>query len=332
MKCIRVLGAGPAGSAAAMAALQEGALVQLIDKARFPRHKVCGEFLSPEAAGVLDSLGLWNSFAACGPASIRRMLLVVGNSVKVGPLPDTGWGCSRYALDDLLRASAISAGAETKRSILGDDRIDVMAIGRAYVSKRRERLFGFKAHFRGPVDDAVELYFFDGCYVGVCPIEGGITNVCGLGPEELLGHYRFDYDSFILRSDALTQRLRPLRRVMNWLTAGPLVFCNHFGDWSNGVIYPAGDALSFIDPFTGSGIVSALISGRLAGLAAARGIPVRQHLGHCHSILSSPFRVAAFLRNTLRLGLAERLVPLVPASLLFRLTRPHSALSRSPSA
>jgi 2-polyprenyl-6-methoxyphenol hydroxylase-like FAD-dependent oxidoreductase len=45
-----------------MAALKEGARVRLFEKSRFPRHKVCGEFLSPELRPALESLGVWPEF------------------------------------------------------------------------------------------------------------------------------------------------------------------------------------------------------------------------------------------------------------------------------
>jgi flavin-dependent dehydrogenase len=53
---IHILGGGPAGSAAALAALRQGARngVRVIEKSRLPRHKVCGEFFSPEIGPELE--------------------------------------------------------------------------------------------------------------------------------------------------------------------------------------------------------------------------------------------------------------------------------------
>jgi flavin-dependent dehydrogenase len=55
---ITVIGGGPAGCAAALAAMSEGSAVTLYEKSRFPRHKVCGEFLSPELVPALESLAV----------------------------------------------------------------------------------------------------------------------------------------------------------------------------------------------------------------------------------------------------------------------------------
>jgi hypothetical protein len=321
---IRVLGGGPAGSAAAITALQHGAPVELVEKSIFPRPKVCGEFLSPEASGILEHLDVWGSFTALAPAKISRMVLTIGTCIKSSPLPETGWGCSRYALDHLLYQKAISLGATTTRFHTPGDPIDILAAGRKGISQKGHRLFGFKAHFRGPLDDAVELYFFDGCYVGVCAVEGGITNICGLGPESLLHRYNFDYDALVARPGPLADRLGPLERVTKWMSAGPLVFRNMFDGGPDPHVYRAGDALSFVDPFTGSGIVGALLGGRLAGRAAVHQTPAQDYLIQCKRALSLPFKVATCFRAALRFGLAEKLAPLVPTSWLFHLTRPHA--------
>src|SRR5439155_8249768 len=90
---------------------------------------------------------------------------------------------------------------------------------------RGSRQFGFKAHFTGPADDAVELFFFNRCYVGINSVEAGITNVCGLGPEDVLHRYDFDFDRLLADSPALRSRLAPLNRSMKWLSTGPL----HYG-------------------------------------------------------------------------------------------------------
>jgi flavin-dependent dehydrogenase len=103
---ITVIGGGPAGCAAALAALSEGSAVTLYEKSRFPRHKVCGEFLSPELAPALHSLGLWSGFLAAGPARITRALLCLGTHAKRFMLPEPAYSLSRYTLDHLLLRQA----------------------------------------------------------------------------------------------------------------------------------------------------------------------------------------------------------------------------------
>src|ERR1700719_2972482 len=114
MKCINILGGGPAGSAAALAALRHRTCdrgVTVIEKSRLPRHKVCGEFLSPEIASELERLGVWDAFAAAGPARVSRTMLHFGSRSKSSCLPEPAFGLSRYAFDLMLLDQARAAGA-----------------------------------------------------------------------------------------------------------------------------------------------------------------------------------------------------------------------------
>jgi menaquinone-9 beta-reductase len=97
-----------------------------------------------------------------------------------------------------------------------------------------------------------------------------------------------------------------------------------YGQWFDprGTDYPAGDALSFVDPFTGSGLLAAVRSGSMAGRAAAIGQPIPEYLLACRASLHQPFQFAELLRRALQGGWAERLAPLAPSRLLFALTRP----------
>ncbi|HVT92715.1 MAG TPA: FAD-dependent monooxygenase [Bryobacteraceae bacterium] len=321
---IEIVGGGPAGTSAALAALGEGREVRLVEKSRFPRHKVCGEFLSPEIAPLLERMKLWDVFAAGGPGSIRRVELHFPKTVKRSRLSEAAFGMSRYRFDQILWEAAVERGARVSRE--ADEPAEscrVVASGRKEVLPRGDRLFGFKAHFSGPVNDAVELYFFDRAYVGVNPAEEGITNVCGIAPERLLKKFGFDLDAVVGSSRALTERIAPLTREMKWMTTGPLRFRNRFREESAGDVYLCGDALSFVDPFTGSGILSAVASGRMAGLAAARGVPAARHLQECRRLLGSPFAVSSLFREAVSRGWAETLAPLVPGTWLFHLTRPR---------
>lgn len=327
MSVVTIIGAGPAGAVAALAAQQEGQKVALHERSVFPRHKVCGEFLSPEIARVLDRLRMLDAFESTQPARIRRVVLQVGRARRQSALPEAAYGLSRFRLDDLLCGAALERGAMMSREgPTASLRPVVVAHGRQTLDndRRGSRLFGFKAHFSGPVDDAVELHFFQGCYIGLNPIEGGLTNVCGLGPEHVLREVGFDIDALVDRFAPLRQRVAPLSRTMRWHHCGPLRFENRFrGPALTDGVYPAGDALSFVDPFTGSGMLSAVLSGELAGLAAARGTPVGVYRDQCRKVLDGPYRVASALRWAVGQPWAERAMGLLPGSLLFRLTRPH---------
>jgi len=321
MNRINILGGGPSGSAAALAAGREGARVRVIEKSRLPRHKVCGEFFSPEIGPELEQLGAWDAFVAAGPARVRRTVLHFGAARKSSRLPEPAFGLSRYAFDLLLLDQARRAGAVVVAE-RGEESPIIVATGRrASAATRGQRLFGFKAHFEGPTDDAVELFFFERCYVGVTSIEAGRTNVCGLAPESFLSRLSFEYDDIVMHCPALADRIKPLRRVSHWFSTGPLQYGQGF-DERGAQAYPAGDALSFVDPFTGSGLLAAVRSGAMAGRAAAIGQPVEEYLRECRASLRQPFQVAGVLRRALEAGWAEKLAPWAPSRLLFALTRP----------
>jgi len=92
---VEVIGGGPAGSVAALAAKAAGADVCLYEKSTFPRHKVCGEFLSPEILPLLDRIGIAERFLALGPARLRRVRLHLGGRMKSWNLSGPAWGLSR---------------------------------------------------------------------------------------------------------------------------------------------------------------------------------------------------------------------------------------------
>jgi len=310
---ITIAGAGPAGSAAALAALSEGSQVRLFEKSPFPRHKVCGEFLSPEIQPALESLGVWSDLLKAAPAPIHSVKLHFGDREKTWRLPQPAFGLSRYRLDKLLLDCAISRGAELIREGFPSTlQPTILAYGRMAVATEKNRLFGFKAHFTGPADNAVELFVGRDAYAGVSLIEDGATNVCGLAQESLLSAHGFDIDSWIRAWPALEDRLRPLSRSMDWLITGPLVFSRNLH--------------SLIDPFTGSGILSALMTGKLAGAAAARRTACSEYLRQCSRALRRQYRISSVVRFAIRNGLAGTVARLLPGDLLFSLTRPNMVL------
>lgn len=328
MKQILIAGGGPAGAAAAIAARLEGSPVRLMDRATTYRHKVCGEFISPEVSELLEALHVWHDFGVLRPSPIRRCKLHLERRTEQWNLPEQAWGLSRLQLDRMLIEKASFLGAIVSRGEGVDcvgtsqsERQVIVACGRKPPTEQRDRLFGFKTHFEGPADDAVELFFDAYGYIGVSCIEDGLTNVCGIAPESLLQRYGFDFDEIVVRSPGLAERLRSLQRKMRWLVTGPLSFappstCDFGSD-----VYPAGDSLTFVDPFTGSGILNALLTGRLAGLAAARRIPASEYVKACRSQLGRAFLISSVLRRLVGHTEIHWLVPYLPGQALFRLTR-----------
>lgn len=108
-----VVGAGPAGSAAALELRRLGFSVCLLEKTRFPRDKICGDFLTPGSVELLAEIG-GGEVEAQSPCSLRGMRITYeGYEVLSSfPSPRHGWSLSRRKLDTVLARRAAAAGAE----------------------------------------------------------------------------------------------------------------------------------------------------------------------------------------------------------------------------
>lgn len=104
-----VVGAGPAGSTTARELARSGFAVLLVDKASFPRNKVCGCCLNGSALAVLDQLGLGRIPGACGAVPLDQFHLSSGNRSARIRLP-AGVALSRWAFDSALIQAAVDAG------------------------------------------------------------------------------------------------------------------------------------------------------------------------------------------------------------------------------
>ena len=126
---VLVVGAGPAGSAAAAWAARAGADVVIVDAATFPRDKTCGDGLTPRAIGELQRLGLEDWLRA---HTVNRGLRAHGFGQTLllpwpgGSLPGWGSAVARTELDDHLRTTAIKAGAT---AVDGHRAVDVRMSG-----------------------------------------------------------------------------------------------------------------------------------------------------------------------------------------------------------
>ena len=113
-----IIGAGPAGSSAAILLAQAGWSVALIEKQRFPRRKVCGECIAASNLPLLDALGIGFAFEAAAGPELRQVALLHGGRKIVAELPPAAhekyrWGraLGRETLDTLLLAKVRAAGA-----------------------------------------------------------------------------------------------------------------------------------------------------------------------------------------------------------------------------
>lgn len=340
-----MIGGGPAGAAAAISAARSGHEVLLLEQGRLPRHKVCGEFVSPEGAGLLAHLlGAGAPILDSAPRLDQVRFFADGRVVEA-KLPSAGRGITRFDLDLALWRAARGAGVECRAGVSVDS---VKATDRRFriatsagsfeaplvinASGRWSRLtrpanavqggIGLKAHCqeRSP-PRSVDLYFFPEGYCGVQAIGPDRINVCALvsaaGPRSLEKVWRLSPE-LEHRASGWTPLWRPIA------TAPVVLRAPH--PLRDGMLC-VGDAAGFVDPFVGDGISLALTSGWMAG-------SLRDAVGYAREYerrLAPVFRAAASLRLLMegspgmrRLTLAALGVPAV-ARLAFRLTRPGAS-------
>src|SRR5262249_44848769 len=125
MTDVIVVGAAPSGSTAAAILARAGCRVLLLDRARFPRPKPCGDYLNPGCGRALSRIGAWEAVAASS-APVAGMRLVAADGTRVPATFSAGRGCAlpRAALDHVLVTHAAAAGASVieEASVVGVDR------------------------------------------------------------------------------------------------------------------------------------------------------------------------------------------------------------------
>ena len=315
-----VVGAGPAGSTAALVLARSGARVALADKAAFPRDKACGDLVGPRGVQVLADLGLrvpdagqGSDLLAVGPSGRRsRLPAFTGRSY-----PGHGIIVPRLVLDHALREAAVAAGAVPVRA-----RITGVETGRggrvdAVVSSDGQRLAGEViiaadgalspvARMAGMLDPQAALWGFAiraylpatvplpllvlldaspwRIYPGYGWLFPGADGQANVGIGVGLGHDRRQAQ---LRGD-LARLVALLGRHGDLSTdaqPGPVM-----GGWlrmggagappAAGNVLLAGDAAGLINPLQGEGIGPAMVSARLAAEAVLAG-PARA--GHAYT-------------------------------------------------
>ena len=283
-KPIDIVGAGPAGSVAAIRLAHLGHPVCLFEKATFPRDKVCGACLSATGIAVLERLGLAAAMQRdLRPAILRHAAAVArDDSMTITPLPDPMWGITRRQMDAWLAEQARLAGADVRMGEAYDlSRVATRAcdatvlladgIGRAIGRVEPTGDFGMKAHFRAvdAAPDTIELVALSAGYAGLAPVEAGLWNAAWSVPATSIKRFGGDLDALFAsevdRSPALRRRFARATRIGDWL-ACPLPRYRVRRAWPANVI-PIGNAAAALEPVGGEGMGLAMRSAELAAEA-----------------------------------------------------------------
>lgn len=185
-KPITIVGGGLAGLTLGIGLRQQGVPVVIWEAGSYPRHRVCGEFISGHGLESLARLGLLHGLKELGARPASSAAFFSGSTMTPArPLPEAVLSVSRWVLDEWLAREFQRLGGELRSGARwsGDFGEGVVrATGRrAEPLTGGWRLFGLKAHARGVrlVAD-LELHFGPEGYVGLCRLPGDEVNVCGL--------------------------------------------------------------------------------------------------------------------------------------------------------
>jgi menaquinone-9 beta-reductase len=301
-----IAGAGPAGSSASIHLANKGFRVLLVEQKKFPRPKLCGEFISPECRRHFETLGVSDAMTSSGPAAIAETVFYSSRGHRV-TVPSSWFGgpaalgLSRAVMDNVLlrRAQdcgvAVLEGATITEPLLDGPGVQgvrlringheheytapltIDATGRARILTRKlstaepeskGKLCAFKVHLRNTrvAAGACEIYFYADGYGGLSNIEGGASNLCFIvAAEQVKRHYsnpELLMRGLVMKNRRAAYTLEQAQPESEWLSASWERFGGRQPSPARGLL-AIGDSATFIDPFTGSGMLMALESGEL---------------------------------------------------------------------
>jgi geranylgeranyl reductase family protein len=289
-----VVGGGPAGAACAVSARRAdpAARVLVLDRADFPRDKVCGDGIAPEALDVLAGLGIDAEALTAGYPGVPRLRLrSPGGTTVERTVHRPASVVPRAVFDDRLLTAALDSGAELRRHVVR--RLDVRGhgvevdgvftagavVGADGAESVVRRALGVAPN--GPSTLAIAVR-------GYAPTPAGLEDVQAILTTEQrwpayawsfpLGDGRANVGYGELVSGGVNRAglLAGLERLLpglavDQLKAHRLPLSTGRPRQPDGRVLLAGDAASLINPLTGEGIFYAVLSGALAGAAALRG-------------------------------------------------------------
>ena len=290
-----VIGGGPAGLAAAIAARQRGFDVTVSDAAVPPIAKACGEGIMPDGVSAARSLGIHLESLPSRPFSGIRFC-EAGRSIAARFPQGAGLGVRRTDLHRLLADRAAAAGVRLlwgtraeavaprgvsvggdfvrARWIVGADGVNSAVRRSAGLDPRHrlQRRFGFGRHYRvEPWTEYMELHWAPHCQLFVTPVADDEVCVVVISNSASLR-----LDDALLAFPEVTQRLQNAQATSE---RGGVTGSRSLGSVARGNVVLVGDASGSVDAITGEGIclsfqhalalADALEAGKLAHYSAA---------------------------------------------------------------
>jgi geranylgeranyl reductase family protein len=288
-----VVGAGPAGTAAALGALHAdpSLRVLLLDRADFPRDKSCGDGVAPHVFDALAEVGVTG--VADGWSPLQRLELARGGTAVSRPLARPVWVIPRAVLDAELVRRAVAAGAVLRRHRVRDVRVDDRGVlvdgslrgrllvgadgahslvrGAAGLPVVRRRALAIRGYAPTPPSRAGKqaIVYGDRRQPSYAWSFDRGDGLCNVGYGERLGAPGTPPSRAVLLDQL--ERLLPgaVAEGADW-RGHHLPLSGRRWDQPDGRLLLAGDAAGLVNPMTGEGIYYAVATGILAGRTAAR--------------------------------------------------------------
>ena len=291
---VSIIGGGLAGLTSAIHLAKAKTKVLLIEKNEYPKHKVCGEYVSNEVLPYLEYLG-FNPFEF-GAKKIFNFELTTHNNKSIkANLPLGGFGMSRFEMDFQLYELALKSGVEVLKDTVVDvnfesdrfaiktksdqqfqSKIVIGAFGkrsnldvkfqRKFIAKKSPYL-GVKVHVSGDFpEDKVALHNFKGGYCGVSKVENNHINLCYITNFEAFKTYK-DIEAFQNEVLFKNSALKAIFKNSEVQFDQPLTISQISFETKNPIenhIIMCGDTAGMIHPLCGNGMGMAIRSAQLA--------------------------------------------------------------------
>ena len=309
---VLILGGGLAGLTAAIHLSSLGFQVTVIEKNEYPKHKVCGEYISNEVLPYLNWLKL--DLEELNPTTITTLQFSIKSGKTITTtLPLGGFGISRYTLDNFLFQKAVKNGCHVVREtvenvVFNDDSFVTItsngvemkskfvlgAFGkRSTIDQKMKRKFikqkspwlAVKGHYKGNFpDDVVGLHNFKGGYCGVSKVENDVVNICYLADYDTFKNYK-NVEEYQVSVIEKNPNLKSIFESMSLIFEKPITISQiSFAEKQtvDNHILMIGDTAGLIHPLCGNGMAMAIHSAKIASELVSKylrkEIPSRQVL------------------------------------------------------
>lgn len=272
---IHIVGGGVAGLVLGNRLLQLGVNVDISEAGDYPRHKVCGEYISGRGIELLKKLQLFDPLISAG-GKLSKSIKFYGQGTMspVLQMPQSALCISRYAMDHIMSREFKSRGGNlytNQRFSSSELSLDgkVFATGRKPTMDRRSTWTGYKFHIQGlKLEADLEMHFSERGYLGMCEVENGVINVCGLLKTEKASslNLRSDWYTF-LRSNLHPHKhecLKEVKIVKDSISCVSGISYKFLQTQKSDSKLTIGDLMSTIPPLTGNGMSLAIESALMA--------------------------------------------------------------------